>query len=120
MNEDQRSRCRILIHGASATAAAVGGGLAQVPGADAVLIMPIQAGMIMALGDVFGIKMSKSVAMSVTYATLGSLLGRGGAKVLLRWLPGVGNLVNAGVAASITETMGWAIVHQMEAGEFAT
>ena len=42
MTADQRSKCHAIIHTASASAAAAGAGLAQLPGSDNAVITPIQ------------------------------------------------------------------------------
>ena len=39
---------------------------------------------------------------------LGQMLGKGVANVLVGWIPGIGNAINASVAAGLTETIGWA------------
>lgn len=118
MTDEQAGRCHAIIHGASGVAGAIGGGLAQLPGGDAVLIMPIQIAMVAALGRVFGLEVTSTAARSVVYATLGTMLGKGAARVLPRFIPGVGNLINATVAISITETLGWSVARQMENGDF--
>ena len=94
-------------------------GLAQLPGADAAVITPLQIGMVAALGTVFGLEVTQTAAKSVVYATLGSMLGRGASKVLPRLVPGFGNLICGSVAIGITETLGWSVARQMAAGEFA-
>lgn len=43
-------------------------------------------------------------------ASLASAVGKRMAKILLSWIPGAGNVINAGIAASITEGLGWAAV----------
>jgi uncharacterized protein (DUF697 family) len=62
MTEVQKSKCQTIIHGAASGAAAVGAGLAQVPGSDSAVIVPIQAGMIIAVGEVFDKKVTESMA----------------------------------------------------------
>lgn len=52
MTADQRSKCHAIIHTASASAAAVGAGLAQLPGSDNAAITPIQLAMTVSLGAV--------------------------------------------------------------------
>jgi hypothetical protein len=51
-----------LIRAAAASFAAVGGGLAQAPGADTAVITPIQVAMIVAIGAEHGTPMSKTAA----------------------------------------------------------
>ena len=120
MTQKERRECELIVHGATCAAGAVGAGAAQLPGADAVLIMPIQVAMIVALGRKFGIKVSQSAARSAAYATLGTIVGRGASALLVRRIPGLGNIVNAGIAGSVTQVLGRTIMQQMADGEFAS
>ena len=97
-----------LIHAAAASCAAVGGGLAQAPGADTAVITPIQVAMIVALGAEHGTPISKTAATELILPFSAAALGRGLSQCLLGWLPGVGNAVNAITAAVLTEAIGWA------------
>ena len=54
MSKEQIIVCNAAIHTASAAAAAVGGGLAQIPGSDSVPIVTIQTIMVVSLAKVFG------------------------------------------------------------------
>ncbi|MCA9738702.1 MAG: hypothetical protein R3E98_05040 [Gemmatimonadota bacterium] len=118
MTDEQQKRCATIIHAAGTAAAGIGAGLAQVPGGDAILIMPVQVAMIVGLGRVFGLEVTDAAARSVVYASLGTIVGRGAAKVLLRFVPGLGNVLNAGVAFGVTETMGWSVAERMSEGRF--
>lgn len=118
MTEEQKRRCETIIHGAAAVSAAAGG-VMVLPGSDAVLIMPVQVGMILALADVFEVKLSRAVAKSAAYASFGQIVGKGASRLLAGAVPGAGHLIRAGVAFSITEALGWTVVEQLEAGEFA-
>lgn len=118
MTDEQQKRCATIIHAAGGAAGAIGAGLAQVPGGDAILIMPVQVAMIVGLGRVFGLEVTDAAARSVVYASLGTIVGRGAAKVLLRFVPGLGNVLNAGVAFGVTETMGWSVAERMAEGRF--
>jgi len=113
---DVRRRCEFIIHGA---AAAAGGAAAAtlVPGADSVAIMPIQVAMVAALAREHGIEVSTSLVKSTVYASLGSIVGKAGSGLLLRWTPIAGNLVRASVAFSVTEAMGHLILDRLEAGD---
>ena len=106
-----------IIHGASAAAAGVGG-LTVLPGTDAVFIMPIQVSMVIALANAHGVRVSKTLARSVIYSSFGQILGRASSRVLVGFLPGIGNVIRAGVAFSLTETIGWSVVDQLENGDF--
>jgi uncharacterized protein (DUF697 family) len=117
MTTDQRDRCSVVIHAASGLAGVVGG-VSPLPGSDSVLIMPIQVGMVIQLGRIFEVEVSESAAKSVVYATLAQILGKGSAKVLTFFMPGIGNLVRAGVAVAATEALGWAIADNLASGAF--
>lgn len=107
MNARQRGKCHAIIHAASASAGAVGAGLAQVPCSDNAVITPIQLTMTIALGRVFGLELTDSAASASLASFAGAAVGRTASQVLIGWLPGVGNIVNACTAASVTEALGW-------------
>jgi uncharacterized protein (DUF697 family) len=116
---DRRKRCELIIHSAS-VAAAGASAVALVPGSDAVAIMPIQVAMVAILAREHGIAPSASLVKSTVYATLGSIVGKAGAGLLLRWTPVAGNVVRAGVAFSVTEGLGRLVLDRLEAGEGLT
>lgn len=97
-----------LIHAAAASCAAVGGGLAQAPGADTAVITPIQVAMIVAIGAEHGTPISKTAAAELILPFSAAAVGRGLSQCLLGWMPGLGNVVNAITAAALTEAIGWA------------
>ncbi len=97
-----------IIHGAAASAAAVGTGLAQIPGSDNVVITPIQVAMIIAIGEVHGQQLSKAAALSTLSAASAGVAGRTLSQFLVGWIPGYGNAINATTAFAITEAIGWA------------
>lgn len=107
MTSEQQAKCHAIIHSASASAGAVGAGLAQIPCSDNLVITPIQLAMTIGLGQIFGIDLSESSAKAALASTAAATVGRTAAQVLVGWIPGVGNLINAGTAAALTETIGW-------------
>ncbi len=102
------TKAQLIIHGAAAAAAAVGGGLAQIPASGSVVITPIQISMIIALGALNGKTLDKSGALGILAGASGSCVGRTLSQLLIGWIPGVGNLINAATAFVITESIGWA------------
>ena len=114
MQETHRTKCHAIIHTASAAAAAVGAGLAQVPVSDCVGIIPIQIAMIISLGGVFGIELTKSTARATLATTTATMIGRGIAKLLLGWIPILGNVINAATAAGVTEMIGWSVASEFD------
>ena len=116
MTSDQKSSCHKIIHTASAAAAAAGGGMAQLPGSDNAVIVPIQITMIISLGKVFGKSITKSLATSLLASAGASVGGRMLSQVLVGWIPFLGNAVNASTAAGVTEAIGWWIADYFDKG----
>ena len=109
---ERRKRCAAIIHSASA-AAATAAAATVVPGSDSIAIAPVQVAMITALADEFDVPWTDAAVRSTLYATLGTMVGRGGANLVLRWVPVYGNVVRAGVAVSVTQALGWAVVKKL-------
>ena len=107
MTEEEKSKCHGIIHSAAIAAGGIGAGLAQLPMADTVPITAIQIGMIVSLGTVFDRDITETVAQSILSGAVASIGGRAISQVLMGWLPGLGNIINAGTAAAITEAVGW-------------
>ena len=114
MTYDQEVKCHGIIHGASAAAAAVGGSLAQIPGSDNAVIVPIQVAMTIALAQVFGISLTEGAAKATLATAATSLVGRTISQVLIGWLPVVGNVINASTAAAVTETAGGTLANDFD------
>lgn len=106
--------CNGIIHSASVAAAAVGGGLAQIPVSDNFVITPIQLTMAVSLGKVFGITLDQSAAKAAVASAVAAAVGRAISQVLIGWIPGVGNIINATTAATITEAIGWIMAEEFE------
>lgn len=115
MNSNQQAKCHAIIHSASASAGAVGAGLAQFPGSDNAIITPIQLVMTISLGRVFGLELTDSAARAALASVVAATVGRTASQLLIGWIPIAGNIINAGTAASITEAIGWLL-----AEDFAT
>jgi len=111
MTPAQRKKVHSIIHASSASAAAVGGGLANIPGSDSPVLIAIQTGMIISIGAVFKQKLTESISKTLLADFLGATIGKTIANVLTGWIPGVGNGINAATAASITELIGWTIAN---------
>lgn len=99
----QLTDCNLAIHTASVAAAA--SGAIPLPGVDAVPISAAQITMVIALGKVFGQKLTESAAKGIIGATASTFLGRN----LVKMIPVAGWIVSAAVAAGITEAIGWTI-----------
>ena len=111
MTSSQRKKVHSIIHASSASAAAVGAGLANIPGSDAPVLIAIQTGMIISIGAVFKQKLTESISRTLLADFLGTTIGKTVANVLTGWIPVLGNGINAATAASITELIGWTIAN---------
>jgi uncharacterized protein (DUF697 family) len=111
---------KTIIHAFSALAAGVGAGLAQLPCSDAAVLVPLQATMIGTLAAERGVTLDRTAAAQLVLTFGATMAGRAGSQVLLGWLPGLGNWLNATTAAGLTEAIGWAAVawfERLERGE---
>ena len=113
MTKKQKSKCNLIIHAASTSAAGIGAGLAQLPGSDNAIITPIQLAMTISLGKVFGLTMDESSAKAALASATAATIGRAASEALIGWLPGAGNIINATTAA-ITESVGWIIAKEFD------
>ena len=111
--DTQRGEASQVIHCAAAVAGVVGA-LSPIPGADAVLISPIQAALVLKLAMVYEQRPSGSALKAAGYATLGSVMGKGAARLIAAFVPGFGSIVRGGVAVGVTEAIGWAVVENLE------
>ena len=98
----------IMIHSASTAAAGVGAGLAQVPGSDMPVLVSIQSGMVVGIAQHYGVNLTKTAAADLVLTFAAGMAGRGISQLLVGWIPGFGNAINASTAAGITESIGWA------------
>ena len=112
MTDIQKAKCHAIIHSASASAAAVGAGLAQIPCSDNAVITPIQLTMTISLGRVFGLELTESAARAAVASVAAATVGRTVSQILIGWIPIAGNLVNAGTAATVTEAIGWLLAEE--------
>jgi len=107
---DEKIKCHSIIHSFSTGSGAVGAGLAQLSICDEKIITPLQIAMVVALGNVFGIKLSKSAAAAKTAKTA-TLVGKSVSKVIAH-IPIIGNVANGVTAVGLTEILGWMIVEE--------
>jgi uncharacterized protein (DUF697 family) len=107
-NMNDKTKIHGIIHTASVSAAGVGTGLAQVPCSDALLLGTLQAAMIVSIAAVYGHKVSRARAVVFLSKFTAKTFGRKVSQVLVGWMPGIGNAINASTAAALTEAVGWA------------
>ena len=104
----KRQKVHGIIHVAAGGAAAIGAGLAQLPGSDSAAIVPLQTAMIISIAHVHGVELSKTAAANLLLTFAATVSGRTISQFLVGWVPGIGNAINASTALAITEAIGWA------------
>ena len=114
MTAAQKAQCHTIIHIAATASAGAGAGMTQVPCSDAAVIVPIQLAMIVTLATVFNIALSRTMAEATFATKAATLVGRGVSQVLLGWVPGLGNALNAATAAGVTEAIGWSVAKDFD------
>lgn len=114
--DDLKKKCHVIIHGASTASAAACAGIAQIPLADNAVLAPIQVTMIVSIAKVFDQNIGDGVARGLLSTFAATFVGRGVTQVLIGWVPGIGNVVNSGTAAALTEAVGWMAVDHFAKG----
>ncbi len=107
MTEKQIAQCNAAIHTASVAAGASGG--IPIPVADAIPITAAQVTMVIALGKIFDQEITSAAAKGAIAAAASTFVGRN----LIKLIPIAGWIVSAGVAAGVTEAIGWTIAVDM-------
>jgi uncharacterized protein (DUF697 family) len=112
----QRKRAKVLIHGAAVAAGAASGALAQggIIALDTPILGVIYIGLIEELGELFHQKVTKECGAALLAEFGGFSVGLFGVKAVLGFLPGIGNLANAGISTATTEAMGWSFFNYFD------
>ncbi|WP_217516954.1 GTPase [Vibrio metschnikovii] len=113
------------IIGLSSAAAAAVAGANPIPASDSVILIPIQMSMAISIANIYGFSDMKSATLSLMKSQIISLLGKQLASSFLKLIPGFGQLINAGVAGSLTFALGYGLKevytkaydHLLETGE---
>ncbi len=110
MPKEFKDKCSVAIHTASVAAGAAGA--TPIPIADTIPISATQVAMVVALGKIFDLTISNSVAKAVIGVGLAQSVGRSLASGL-KAIPGIGTVIGGAIsavtAASLTETLGWLV-----------
>lgn len=119
VDDQMRKKAHNTIHAASLTAAIIG--CSPIPFSDAFLLVPVQLTMMARLHKLFGQSWSASLGKSLSKELVLVGLGRSAVGNILKLVPVVGTVtgaaVNATVAMSITEALGWLTVKMLNDGE---
>lgn len=103
MTEEQITACNVAIHAATVVSGAAGG--IPIPIVDAIPISAAQVTMVIALGKTFEQSLTEGAAKGIIGAAASTFVGRN----LVKLIPIVGWVASAGVAALITEAIGWTV-----------
>ena len=119
VDEEKRKKCHKTVHAASLTAAIIG--FSPIPFSDAFLLVPVQLTMMSRLHKIFGQSWSESLGKSLSRELIVVGLGRGAVGNILKLVPAVGTVagaaINATVASTITESLGWVTVKMLNDSE---
>jgi small GTP-binding protein len=91
---------------AGAVAFAGGVGASPIPVADAAVLVPAQAAMMAKIASVYGIPKAKAAKLVGSTTVLAAASGKVAAASLVKLVPGVGSVISAGVAGTITGVLG--------------
>lgn len=97
---------------AAASAAAGAAGAIPIPGPDVLVITPIQTGMIGGLAALYGL--DEAVCKEQVYPLIAGFIGPTIARQLAKFIPIVGSVISAGVAASVTGGIGYFCIDAFE------
>lgn len=112
ITQKERKKCQAIIHTTSLAAGAIGA--SKIPGSDIVIISAIQGAMILALGNVLNVSVTKNSAKEMAKTFMIGKIGKGMTGFFLQALPVLGNAVNAAVAITLTEMLGWDTVKEFD------
>lgn len=94
--------------------AAIGAATAQAPGVDEIILSGVEVAMATDISkNIYGFEMNKSILSGLAAGFAGSRIGTWLFKSV-SWIPGVGNLTNAGVAGFTTAAIGEGVIQTCE------
>lgn len=119
VDEETKRKTHATVHAASLTAAIIG--CSPIPFSDAFLLVPIQLTMMGRLHKIFGRKFSENLGESLTRELVITSLGKSAVGNLMKLIPAVGTVagaaINAVVASTITQALGWVTVKMLNDGQ---
>lgn len=119
VDDETRKKCHKTVHAASLTAVIIG--FSPIPFSDAFLLVPVQLTMMARLHKIFGQSWSESLGKSLSKELIIVGLGRSAVGNILKFIPTVGTVagaaINATVASTVTESLGWVTVKMLNDGE---
>ena len=107
--QKKRTAAYATLAGFTATAAGIGGAN-PLPLSDAALLIPLQMGMASRLAALYGFTSFGEQVMALLKTQLLTVVGKSMAASITKFIPVAGQVINAGVAASLTGGMGYALI----------
>jgi uncharacterized protein (DUF697 family) len=110
--QQKKNEARKIVMASAATAAATGA--TPIPFADAVVLIPLQIGMLAKISSTFGMSLSTSFLSTIIAAATGTtgatIAGRAIVSNILKFIPGAGSLIGGTISAAtaglLTTTLG--------------
>jgi len=93
----------------AAVASAAAAGATPIPFSDAVILVPIQLGMMAGIAHVYGVQVDKATAASLAATAAATQTGRSLVTGLIKMVPGAGTLVGGAIAAGVASSLTWAV-----------
>ena len=117
MTEEEKSKCRKIIHGHAAAAAA--GNLVPIPGVGVAADTVTMTTMAMALASVLGGSITEAVAKNMAVNAIISTIKKQPVRVIAKEIskvvPVVGQLVAPSISVAMLESAGWLLVQDLVA-----
>ena len=107
----------------AAAASAAAAGATPIPFSDAVILVPLQLGMMAAIAHIYGIELDKATAASLAATAAATQAGRSLVTGLIKFVPGAGTVVGGAIAAGVASRIGqaWtAVCIRISQGQFAS
>ena len=116
MTNEEKNKCHIIIH--AATAASGAGNLVPIPGLGAAADMVSMTTMAISLASVFGEELTHAAARGMAYAALKKVIFKQpvkyAAKELAKFVPWIGSVFSAAVSVALMEAAGWQLAQEFD------
>ncbi|MEA5414508.1 hypothetical protein [Synechococcus sp. BA-132 BA5] len=126
MNDPNKAlKANIMIHACAAASAVAAGAWASIPivgpigiifGADTLFLTPLTIGMVVYIARLHGQSLKEAEISAGLGQVFAMILGVNAARALSAIFPGVGTTINAVIAFSLQETVGWGAYLLLERG----
>lgn len=97
----------MMIHGFAAAHAVTATLLAQTLVGDEAVLTALTIAMIVAVAKLNGADWDTDIGLTFSGCFMGGYIGMRGVTFLIKWVPGIGNVMNAAATFTTTEVLGW-------------